>query len=158
MRSFARLNSAFGRWAGDAFVGCRTGGTTPTAATWTRWCATSSALPTGCVRRDSASLHRTVALHARLALEQALDELRRRREPGLDHCPMRAQLLCVSSYVDAEVAREAAGAWGALSRAAHHHAYELAPTATELRGWLESVRRVVAVLSHVSAPATAPGT
>jgi hypothetical protein len=30
-------------------------------------------------------------------------------------------------------------AWTALSRAGHHHAYELSPTAAELGTWLESV-------------------
>ena len=30
-------------------------------------------------------------------------------------------------------------AWGALSRACHHHPYELAPTAGELSGWIEAV-------------------
>ena len=29
--------------------------------------------------------------------------------------------------------------WGALSRACHHHPYELAPTAAELARWIEVV-------------------
>jgi hypothetical protein len=39
---------------------------------------------------------------------------------------------------------------GALSRAGHHHAYELAPTAGELRGWQTGVHAVVAELNRVS--------
>jgi hypothetical protein len=88
---------------------------------------------------------RTVALLARLALEQAIDELWRHREPGLADCSMRAQLLCLPSYVDADTAGDAAATWSALSRAVHHHAYELAPSAVELRGWLESVRQVASI-------------
>jgi hypothetical protein len=34
-----------------------------------------------------------------------------------------------------------------LSRACHHHAYELAPTAEELTGWLAETERVIAALA-----------
>ena len=34
-------------------------------------------------------------------------------------------------------------AWSALSRACHHHAYELAPTAGELQSWFLVVRELI---------------
>jgi hypothetical protein len=60
---------------------------------------------------------------------------------------MRVQLIFLRTYLgDAELAGRAGHAWSALSRACHHHAYELAPTAAELEGWLvvaeELVRKV----------------
>jgi hypothetical protein len=44
----------------------------------------------------------------------------------------------------ADMARDA---WFGLARAAHHHAYDLAPTAAELRRWHNLVSSVVADLS-----------
>jgi hypothetical protein len=101
---------------------------------------------------------RTVALLVRLALEQSLDDWWRRREPGLEGCSMRAQLLCLPCYVDPVVASDTAAVWSALSRATHHHAYELAPSAGELRGWLESVRGFArsADAACGASPVTAP--
>ena len=43
---------------------------------------------------------------------------------------MRTQLICLRSYLeDAPLAARAGHAWSALSRACHHHPYELGPTA-----------------------------
>jgi hypothetical protein len=44
---------------------------------------------------------------------------------------------------DADLAARAGHAWSALSRACHHHPYELAPTAAELQGWLAVVDALV---------------
>ncbi|WP_230202964.1 hypothetical protein [Parafrankia discariae] len=72
----------------------------------------------------------------RLAVEQAVDEVwRAHRRPELVRLPMRAQLLVLPSFIDPGVADEAGAAWYTLSRAGHQHAYELAPTAAELRRW-----------------------
>jgi len=38
-----------------------------------------------------------------------------------------------------DLAARAGLAWSALRRACHHHAYDLAPTAGELRGWITVV-------------------
>jgi hypothetical protein len=58
---------------------------------------------------------------------------------------MRAQLLLLPQFTDpGTVARES---WLGLSRAAHHHAYELAPTAGELRNWHFDVSAVADVLA-----------
>jgi len=53
---------------------------------------------------------------------------------------MRAQMICLRTYLgDSELAARAGHAWAALSRACHHHPYELAPTAGELKVWFSVV-------------------
>jgi hypothetical protein len=54
---------------------------------------------------------------------------------------------------DQEAARDASYAWSALSRACHHHAYELPPTASELRALIDLTRRVAAAIESATAPA-----
>ncbi|HET7290960.1 MAG TPA: hypothetical protein VFM88_00915 [Vicinamibacteria bacterium] len=63
-----------------------------------------------------------------------------RHAPELQACSMRAQLICLRSYLeDAPLAARTGHAWSALTRACHHHPYELAPTARELQGWFSAV-------------------
>jgi len=94
---------------------------------------------------DTAGLWpRASALLACRALEAAVARLWERRELDLQACPMRVQLICLRTYLgDADLAARAGHAWSALSRACHHHAYELAPTAAELRGWLSVVEELI---------------
>ena len=84
---------------------------------------------------------RASALLTRHALEAVLDDLWRRRAPGLERCSMRAQLLCLPAYLPADVdlATRTSFAWAGLSRACHHHAYELPPAAVELATWMDVV-------------------
>lgn len=83
---------------------------------------------------------RASAILALQALEATLCSLWQRRALALDGCPARAQLLCLPRYLgDARLAARASHAWSALRRATHHHTYELAPTAGELRGWFSVV-------------------
>jgi hypothetical protein len=57
--------------------------------------------------------------------------------PSLDACTTHAQLLCLSTYLkDDETAGQLRYAWSALTRACHHHPYELPPATAELEGWL----------------------
>lgn len=92
---------------------------------------------------------RTCALLIQLALEAALDGYWRRTAPSAADCSMQAQLLLLPQFLsDDETVRLARQAWLGLSRAAHHQAYELAPTAAELRGWHSDVARVVAHLAR----------
>ncbi len=56
---------------------------------------------------------------------------------------MRAQLLCLEGYMPAKTARHAHLVWTALSRASHHHVYELPPTCDELLAWFQTVGDVV---------------
>jgi hypothetical protein len=87
---------------------------------------------------------RAVALLGRQALEMSMDELWRQRGVGMEQCSTHAQLLCLSLFIEEPLAERADYAWRSLSRACHHHAYELAPTDEELRSWLADVDAVIA--------------
>jgi hypothetical protein len=91
---------------------------------------------------------RAAALLARQALEQAMAGLWAERPgaDGLADCTMRSQLLCLTAYLDEDVASRAAYLSAALSRACHYHPYELAPTATELTRWLNEAADLIALL------------
>jgi len=87
---------------------------------------------------------RASALLALQALEASLGRLWKRRALDLQGCTMRTQLICLRTYLDdAGLAARAGHAWSALSRACHHHPYELAPTSTELGSWLPVVGELV---------------
>lgn len=89
---------------------------------------------------------RAVALLGRQALEGALDDMWAQRAPGVQQASRTAQLLCLSTYLEGpELVRGVRYAWHALSRACHHHAYELPPTAVELDGMLAATERLVRV-------------
>jgi hypothetical protein len=83
---------------------------------------------------------RACALLIRLALEVTLDRYWARVLPAAATVGMRQQLLLLPLYASNEAASLAREAWLGLAGAAHHHAYELAPTAGELRGWYVAVR------------------
>lgn len=85
---------------------------------------------------------RAAALLGRQALELLLDGLWRRQAPGTEGASMRAQLICLPRYLEPELAGRVGYAWGRLSSACHQHAYELAPTSAELRGWLRVVEEL----------------
>ena len=99
----------------------------------------------GRVDPDTAGLWpRASALLACRALEFTVNQLWERRTLDLQGCSMRVQLICLRTYLgDADLAARAGHAWSALSRACHHHPYELAPTAEELRGWLSVVEELI---------------
>src|SRR6185503_7792901 len=80
---------------------------------------------------------RAAALLGRQALEQAIDDFWHARKMPLESCPTRQQLICLREYLgDPDLAGRVHHAWQALSRASHHHPYELPPTAAELHGWI----------------------
>ena len=88
---------------------------------------------------------RAVALMARQALEQGLDDLWGAVAPRVREASRHAQLLCLGAFVaDEELVGGVRHAWHGLSRACHHHAYELPPTAAELERWLDAVERFLA--------------
>lgn len=97
-------------------------------------------------RRDVACWPIAAAVLLRAALEAAIDDHLTTVLPGIGRVPMRARLLVLStaSGTDRPAALEAALTWSLLSRAVHHHAYELSPTLAELRTWQTSVARFVA--------------
>lgn len=87
---------------------------------------------------------RASALLARQALEAAVHRVWEHRRLDLHACSMRVQLICLRTYLgDADLAARAGHAWSALSRACHHHPYELAPTAAELQRWLSVVEELI---------------
>ncbi|WP_256673804.1 hypothetical protein [Nocardia cyriacigeorgica] len=92
---------------------------------------------------------RATAWILRIALEQVVDELWARVAPELMRCPMRAQLLALRTFAGPLTAARIATLWSALSHAAHHHDYELAPGVTELRRWREETARIAAELAAV---------
>ncbi|MBX6355881.1 MAG: hypothetical protein IRZ05_08490 [Micromonosporaceae bacterium] len=95
---------------------------------------------------------RACAWLIRLALETELAVFwAKSRHPEIGACrSRRAQLLLLPRYANRELARRATHAWAALSRASHHHSYELAPTATELRHLRDEVAAVVTGLRRLS--------
>ncbi|MFG1791539.1 hypothetical protein [Nocardia sp. NPDC049149] len=92
---------------------------------------------------------RATAWILRIALEQSVDELWLRTAPALARCPMRAQLIALRTFAGVEAAAQVAALWAALSRAAHHHDYELAPSVTDLRRWREQTVAIAAALASV---------
>jgi hypothetical protein len=86
---------------------------------------------------------RAVAYLSRQALEAYLDALWLERAPGTEKTSMRAQLVCLPSYLGSEaLARKVTYTWNALSQACHHRSYELAPTLNELTAWLEVIEKI----------------
>ncbi|MFC4375313.1 hypothetical protein ACFO5K_14530 [Nocardia halotolerans] len=92
---------------------------------------------------------RAVAWILRLALEQAVDELWAQIAPELMRCPMRAQLLALRVYAGPETAGRVGALWAALSRAAHHLDYEMAPSVTDLSRWREQTAELWRALELV---------
>ena len=93
-------------------------------------------------RESISGWPRAVALLARMALETRLDTYWDARGlPALKRLNMRAQLNCARIYLDSATAGELSYAWHGLSCATHHRAYELDPTAEELRSLLATVER-----------------
>jgi hypothetical protein len=94
---------------------------------------------------------RVCALLIRLALEKSLDRFWGRVLPEGAECGMRQQLLLLPQYTrtsaEADAPSLAREAWLGLAGAAHHHAYELAPTAEELRRWHTAVSRLRVLLA-----------
>jgi hypothetical protein len=95
---------------------------------------------------------RMVALLTRQALEEALSGFweARTATAGLSGSSRKSQLACLPFYLDAGVAREAGYIWAALSDASHYHAYELAPTAGELTGWIDAVARLTQSMNQTA--------
>lgn len=110
--------------------------------------AAADQLLTSPVPGVGAQWPRVCALLIRLALEMTLDRFWARVLPPAAGCGMRQQLLLLPLYTAdlpgaPGLAREA---WLGLAGAAHHHAYELAPTAAELRTWHTKVTDLAGLL------------
>lgn len=102
-----------------------------------------------------ATWPRTAALLARQAVEEAVAAHLARRAPGLERANRATQFVCLRWYVDdPAMARLAHEVWASLSHACHHHVYDLAPTAAELRAWLDDVDRLVRQLAGLQGGAS----
>jgi hypothetical protein len=87
---------------------------------------------------------RAAALLARQALEQGLDAYWRGRGVALHNIGTRPQLICLLAYLpDTDVAARASHAWSCLTRACHHHPYELPPGHAELKSSLDAVAQTL---------------
>jgi hypothetical protein len=83
---------------------------------------------------------RAAAILARQALEQALDGYWRTKGLRLDTLGTRPQLICLQAYLpDQATAGRASHAWSSLTRACHHHPYELQASHAEILDWLSAV-------------------
>ncbi|AEF41267.1 hypothetical protein [Hoyosella subflava] len=87
----------------------------------------------GSVQVEHSQTARAAAFLARQALEELVDERCAQIGPNLDRATMTSKLIILRVLGDEPDAEAAASAWHGLSHACHHHAYELAPTAEEVR-------------------------
>lgn len=88
---------------------------------------------------------RTAALLARRAFEDWLDEVNASWSSDVvsDRPPTTSsKLVALAALHGFEVSEHAKEVWHGLSRAVHHHAYELQPSAVEVRHLISQVRAV----------------
>jgi anaerobic glycerol-3-phosphate dehydrogenase len=65
----------------------------------------------------------------------------------MEHSTFRSQLVCLPLVLrDKTLVEDIVSAWHSLSRACHHHPYELAPIASELETWISQVERLIDAL------------
>jgi hypothetical protein len=84
---------------------------------------------------------RTAALLGRLALEDWLNEqCTSWCTAGAKAPTTNSKLVVLGRYQGQEVSERARRVWHSLSRAVHHHAYELQPSAAEVRHLVAQVR------------------
>ena len=88
-----------------------------------------------------------VATLSRQALEAGIDAYWREVAPGTEQASMNVQFLCLPVYAGSYVGGLASTTWKSLSGVVHVRAYDLAPTADELRGWADNVDAVLAGLA-----------
>ena len=98
---------------------------------------------------------RAVALLGRQALEGGLDGFWEAEFANMKYASRRTQTLCLEQYVrDRSLTDGIRQSWAELTRACHHHPFELSPTAAELKNWLAEVEGLV---SRLSAASSHPG-
>jgi hypothetical protein len=88
---------------------------------------------------------RTAALLARLALEDWLDEQSASWSAAGERPPTtNSKLVVLGRNRGTDVGERARRVWQSLSRAVHHHAYELQPSPAEVRHLVGQVRDLAA--------------
>ncbi|PWR12672.1 hypothetical protein DKT69_23235 [Micromonospora sicca] len=127
--------------------------TVPTAALPQSCLQAADQLLTSVVRGTRGAWPRACAWLLRLALEAAMDDYWLRLHPEVAGLRARSpQFLILDRYAGRHIAARAGYAWAALSRAGHHHCYELGLTAGELRRLREMVAAVVSDLAAERVP------
>ena len=92
---------------------------------------------------------RAAALLTRQVLEETLDGLWSKIHPGMARASRATQLACLGLMItDAGLVADVRSAWASLSRACHHHHYELGPTAAELDRWILQTEHLVETLEQ----------
>lgn len=90
------------------------------------------------LRRPGPLGHQTLRMVCwllRSVLEQSFVHLARAQSADLGRASGKSTLICLRSlyqYIAPDLADESEAAWTRLSRAVHHHAYELSPTLSEV--------------------------
>lgn len=103
----------------------------------------ADAILDGSIAVPGASAARGAAVIARQVLEDAV-ERRCQVLAGTTARPsFRSQLVLLREFGDPAVAERARVAWDGLSRACHHHSYELQPTAAEVRCHIITIKKVL---------------
>ena len=86
---------------------------------------------------------RTAALLARSVLEDWLDEQSASwLSPALGYPTTRSKLVALAANRGAAVGERTRRVWHSLSHAVHHHAYELEPSASEVKQMVLAVRQL----------------
>ena len=83
---------------------------------------------------------RVAALLARSAFEDWLDEQNAWVVTSTKRPNTASKLVALCTREDREIGHRAMRAWDGLSRACHHHSYELQPSAVEVRHLVAAVR------------------
>ena len=101
---------------------------------------------------DEGVWPRTVAFLGRQGLESGLDLFWEQNHlPDMVATTRFTQLACLGEYLeDQETVGGVRTAWASLSRACHHHPYELSPTATELDISLTQAESLVGQLQNAA--------
>jgi hypothetical protein len=95
---------------------------------------------------------RATALLGRQAIEAAMEALWKLSAPGLESASLKCQLLCLTHFLgDRDLAGRVHVTWEGLSRSCHIRTYELAPTADELQGWLETTWELAEAVASIGA-------
>lgn len=90
---------------------------------------------------------RLAALWARLELDASVNTVLADHGWNIDGATMRSKLLCLR-VAQPTIAEAASSARHGLSAACHHHAYELAPTVSEVEDLIGLVAEVRAAAVH----------
>jgi hypothetical protein len=108
---------------------------------------------TSVIRGTRGCWPRACAWLLRYELEAAMDRYWQRVRPEIGQATaQQPKLLLLTHYAGPELGHRASYLWWALSRAGHHHCYELGVTAAELIRLRAELIDVVALLDFAEAP------